>query len=582
MTDLIKRFAVYYRPHRGLFLLDFSSAVAAGLLELAFPIAVTLFIDRLLPTNQLGMIALASLGLFLIYLVNAGLQVIVTYWGHMLGIKIETEMRRKAFDHLQKLSFGFFDNQKTGHLVARLTKDLEEIGEVAHHGPEDLFIAIMTLIGALALMLWVHVPLALITAIIVPVTAVLTTVYGQRMTTTWHALYGRVGEFNARIEENVGGIRVVQAFANEDHERALFAENNGNYLATKLEAYKVMAASMSLSYLSMRFVQVVVMLAGAWFVVRGELSAGGFVGFLLLVNVFFRPIEKINSIIETYPKGLAGFQRYCQFLDTRPDIADRDDAKAVAQVKGDIEYRDVGFGYGSQRPVFDGLNLSIKAGETVAFVGPSGAGKTTICSLLPRFYEVTAGAIAIDGIDIRDMTLKSLRSHIGIVAQDVFLFAGTIRDNIAYGRLGATESEIEEAARRARLDDVIAALPAGFDTVIGERGVKLSGGQKQRLAIARIFLKNPPILILDEATSALDTETERAIQESLAELALGRTTLIIAHRLATIAHADRIVVIEEGRIAEQGRHVELIALRNGRYRRLHNTQDAYDLTALAE
>lgn len=581
MTDLIKRFAVYYRPHRGLFMLDFSSAVAAGLMELAFPIAVTLFIDRLLPTNQLGMIALASLGLFLIYLVNAGLQVIVTYWGHMLGIKIETEMRRKAFDHLQKLSFGFFDNQKTGHLVARLTKDLEEIGEVAHHGPEDLFIAIMTLIGALALMLWVHVPLALITAIIVPVTAVLTTVYGQRMTATWHALYGRVGEFNARIEENVGGIRVVQAFANEDHERALFAENNGNYLATKLEAYKVMAASMSLSYLSMRFVQVVVMLAGAWFVVRGELSAGGFVGFLLLVNVFFRPIEKINSIIETYPKGLAGFQRYCQFLDTRPDIADRDDAKAVAQVKGDIEYRDVGFGYGSQRPVFDGLNLSIKAGETVAFVGPSGAGKTTICSLLPRFYEVTAGAIAIDGIDIREMTLKSLRSHIGIVAQDVFLFAGTIRDNIAYGRLGATESEIEEAARRARLDDVIAALPAGFDTVIGERGVKLSGGQKQRLAIARIFLKNPPILILDEATSALDTETERAIQESLAELAIGRTTLIIAHRLATIAHADRIVVIEEGRIAEQGRHAELIARRNGRYRQLHNTQDAYGLTALS-
>jgi ATP-binding cassette subfamily B protein len=580
VTDLIKRFAVYYRPHRGLFLLDFSSAVVAGLMELAFPIAITLFIDRLLPTNQLGTIALASLGLFLIYLVNAGLQVIVTYWGHMLGIKIETEMRRKAFDHLQKLSFGFFDNQKTGHLVARLTKDLEEIGEVAHHGPEDLFIAIMTLIGALALMLWVHVPLALLTAIIVPVTAVLTTIYGQRMTATWHALYGRVGEFNARIEENVGGIRVVQAFANEDHERALFAENNGNYLATKLEAYKVMAASMSLSYLSMRFVQVVVMLAGAWFVVRGELSAGGFVGFLLLVNVFFRPIDKINSIIETYPKGLAGFQRYCQFLDTRPDIADRSDAKAVARLNGDIEYRDVCFGYGPQRPVFEGLSLSIKAGETVAFVGPSGAGKTTICSLLPRFYEVTAGTIAIDGIDIRDMTLKSLRSHIGIVAQDVFLFAGTIRDNIAYGRLGATETEIEEAARRARLDDVIAALPAGLDTVVGERGVKLSGGQKQRLAIARIFLKNPPILILDEATSALDTETERAIQQSLAELAMGRTTLIIAHRLATIAHADRIVVIEEGRIAEQGRHAELIARQNGRYRKLHNTQDAYDFAAL--
>jgi ATP-binding cassette, subfamily B, bacterial len=581
VTDLPKRFAAYYRPHRGLFALDFSSAVAAGLLELAFPVAVTLFIDRLLPTNQLGLIVLASLGLLLIYIVNAGLQVVVMYWGHMLGLKIETEMRRKAFDHLQKLSFGFFDNQKTGHLVARLTKDLEEIGEVAHHGPEDLFIAIMTLIGALVLMLWVHVPLALMTAIIVPVTAILTAVYGKRMTATWHALYGRVAEFNARIEENIGGIRVVQAFANEDHERALFAENNGNYLATKLEAYKVMAASMSLSYLSMRFVQVVVMLAGAWFVVRGEMTAGGFIGFLLLVNVFFRPIDKINSIIETYPKGLAGFQRYCQFLDTRPDIADRDDAKPVERLKGAIDYRNVSFGYGAEKPVLSALNLGIQPGETIAFVGSSGAGKTTICSLLPRFYDVTGGAILIDGIDIRDMTLKSLRSNIGIVQQDVFLFAGTIRENIAYGRLDATEAEIVEAARGARLEDVIAALPAGLDTIVGERGVKLSGGQKQRLAIARILLKNPPILILDEATSALDPETERAIQQSLAELAKGRTTLIVAHRLATIAHADRIVVIEEGRIAEQGHHGDLMGRQNGRYRTLHNMRDAYGLGALS-
>lgn len=574
MSDLVKRFAAYYRPHRGLFALDFSSAVAAGLLELAFPVAVTLFIDRLLPTNQLGLIALASLGLLFIYIVNAGLQVIVTYWGHMLGLNIETEMRRKAFDHLQKLSFGFFDNQKTGHLVARLTKDLEEIGEVAHHGPEDLFIALMTLIGALVLMLWVHVPLALITAIIVPVTAILTTVYGQRMTATWHALYGRVAEFNARIEENVGGIRVVQAFANEDHERKLFAENNRNYLATKLQAYKVMAASMSLSYLSMRFVQVVVMLAGAWFVVQGDLTAGGFVGFLLLVNVFFRPIDKINSIIETYPKGLAGFQRYCQFLDTRPDIADRTQARSVARLKGDIDYRAVRFGYGPDKAIFEGLTLSIRAGETIAFVGPSGAGKTTICSLLPRFYEVTGGAILIDGIDIRDMTLKSLRSNIGIVQQDVFLFAGSIRDNIAYGRLEATEGEIREAARRARLDGVIAALPAGLDTIIGERGVKLSGGQKQRLAIARIFLRNPPILILDEATSALDTETERAIQQSLADLSQGRTTLIIAHRLATIANADRILVVEDGQIVEQGSHADLIARKDGRFRQLHAAQSS--------
>jgi len=574
MADLLKRFSSYYRPHRHLFMLDFSSAVAAGLLELAFPVAVTVFIDRLLPTGQLGIISLAAIGLLAIYALNAFLQVVVTYWGHMLGIKIETEMRRKAFDHLQKLSFGFFDNQKTGHLVARLTKDLEEIGEVAHHGPEDLFIAIMTLIGAFALMMWVHVPLALITALIVPLCAYVTMRYGGRMTTNWHALYRRVGDFNARIEENVGGIRVVQAFTNEDHERKLFAESNEKYLNTKLAAYKIMAASMSLSYLSMRFVQVVVMLAGAWFVVHGELTAGGFVGFLLLVNVFFRPIDKINSVIETYPKGIAGFQRYCEFLDTRPDIADRPEAKTVERLKGDIEYRDVSFGYNDARPILSGLNLSIKAGETIAFVGSSGAGKTTICSMLPRFYDVTKGEILVDGVDIRDMTLKSLRSNIGIVSQDVFLFAGTIRENIAYGRLDASDEEIIDAARRARLDGVIANLADGYDTVIGERGVKLSGGQKQRLAIARIFLKNPPILILDEATSALDTETERAIQQSLADLSVGRTTLVIAHRLATIINSDRILVVEGGEIVEQGSHKDLLSVKNGRYKRLHTAQSA--------
>ena len=570
--DLIKRFAAYYRPHRGLFLLDFGSAVAAGLLELAFPVAVTLFIDRLLPTGEIGLIALAAAGLFVAYLISAGLQVVVTYWGHKLGIGIETEMRARAFDHLQKLSFGFFDNQKTGHLVARLTKDLEEIGEVAHHGPEDLFIAIMTLIGAFALMLWVHVPLAIVTALVVPLTAFVTIRYGSRMTQNWHALYGRVGDFNARIEENVGGIRVVQAFANEEHERRLFAESNRRYRDTKLAAYKLMAASTSLSYLSMRFVQVVVMLAGGWFVVRGELTAGGFVGFLLLVGVFFRPVDKINAVIETYPKGIAGFQRYLEFLATRPDIADRPNAIAAGRLRGDIAYREMRFGYSAERPIFDGLDLDIAAGETVAFVGPSGAGKTTICSLLPRFYEVAGGAILIDGIDIRDMTLRSLRSNIGIVQQDVFLFAGSIRDNIAYGRLDATEEEIVEAARRARLDGVIAALPDGLDTVIGERGVKLSGGQKQRLAIARIFLKNPPILILDEATSALDTETEKAIQQSLAELSQGRTTLVIAHRLATIANADRIVVVENGDVVEQGSHAQLLARKEGRYRSLHAAQ----------
>ncbi|MBN9438136.1 ABC transporter ATP-binding protein [Bosea sp. (in: a-proteobacteria)] len=568
---MLKRFFAYYRPHRGLFLLDFSCAVISGLLELGFPIAVKLFVDELLPGGDWPLILLASLGLLAIYLVNTGLMVVVTYWGHMLGINIETEMRRKAFDHLQKLSFGWFDNQKTGHLVGRLTKDLEEIGEVAHHGPEDLFIAVMTFIGAFALMLMVHVELALMTAVIVPLMAWLTSRYGRRMTRTWQSLFGRVGAFNARIEENVGGIRVVQAFANEEHERRLFAEDNQLYRTTKLDAYRLMAASTSLSYFGMRLTQMAVMIAGSYFVLTGGLSAGGFVGFLLLVNVFFRPIEKINSVIETYPKGIAGFRRYTEFLDTRPDIADLPGAVTATGLKGDIAYEKVSFGYTPARKILNGIDLAIRAGETIAFVGPSGAGKTTICSLLPRFYDVETGRITIDGIDIRQMTLASLRGQIGIVQQDVFLFAGTLRENIAYGRLGASEAEIEDAARRARLDEMIARLPDGLDTVIGERGVKLSGGQKQRLAIARMFLKNPPILILDEATSALDTETERAIQASLAELSQGRTTLVIAHRLATIQDADRIIVIDESGVAEQGRHQELVQ-RPGIYRRLHEAQ----------
>ena len=572
MSPILSDFASYYRPHRRLFLLDFGSAVVSGLLELAFPVAVTLFIDRLLPTGQFGLILLSIAGLLAVYALSAGLQLIVTYWGHMLGIHIETEMRQRAFTHLQKLSFAFFDSQKTGHLVGRLTKDLEEIGEVAHHGPEDLFIAVMTLLGAAALMLWVHVPLALLTMLVVPITAVVTLRYGAQLTSTWRQLFLRVGEFNARIEENVGGIRVVQAFANELHERQLFAESNRQYFKTKLQAYKAMALSQSLSYFSTRFVQLVVMLAGAWFVVTEQLTAGGFVGFLLLLGVFFRPLEKISAVIETYPKGIAGFQRYRDFLATEPDIADRPSARDAGRLSGEIQYRSVDFTYAEGGQIIRQLDLTIQAGETVALVGASGAGKSTVCALLPRFYEVDAGSICIDGTDIRDMTLNSLRSNIGIVQQDVFLFAGTIRENVAYGRLDASDTEICKAIDNARLGAFVASLAAGLDTVIGERGVRLSGGQKQRLSIARVFLKNPPILLLDEATSALDTETEQAIRQSLDMLAEGRTTLIIAHRLATIVNADRIVVVDGGRVVEEGTHAELIAISNGHYRRLHESQ----------
>ena len=570
---MIRRFFAYYAPWRGLFMLDFGCALLSGVLELGFPMAVRGFVDHLLPTHSWGLILIASGALLIAYIANTALNGIVTYWGHMLGINIETEMRRRSFDHLQKLSFRFYDNHKTGHLVARVTKDLEEIGEVAHHGPEDLFIAVMTFIGAFALMLTVNLNLALITAAIVPATVLLATRYGTRMTWNFRALFNRVGQFNVRVEENVGGMRVVQAFGNEAHERARFAEDNANYRTTKLQAYRLMAASSSLNYLSMRLTQLVVMLAGSYLVLDGTLSNGDFVGFLLLVGVFFRPVEKINNVLESYPKGIAGFRRYTELLDTAPDIVDRPAARSVGKLRGDISYEGVSFGYTAERPLLTTIDLRITHGETIAFVGPSGAGKTTICSLLPRFYEVTGGRIAIDGIDIRDMTMASLRSQIGIVQQDVFLFGGTLRENIAYGRLDAPEADIVAAANRARLDELIANLPDGLDTMVGERGVKLSGGQKQRLAIARMFLKNPPILILDEATSALDTETEQAIQRSLAELAQGRTTLVIAHRLATIQNADRIVVVTEDGIAEQGSHGALLA-KNGLYRRLHAAQFA--------
>ena len=569
---MLAQFVALYRPHRRLFLLDFGCAVLSGLLELGFPIAVSRFIDQLLPSNNWPVIVGASMALLAIYLLNGALMAIVTYWGHQLGINIETELRRRAFAHLQRLSFQFFDNQRTGHLVARLTKDLEEVGEVAHHGPEDVFIAIMTFAGAFILMAAIEPRLALLTTIAVPITAGLSSRYGARMTRNWQALFSRVGAFNARIEETVGGIRVVQAFGQEAAEDARFATDNAEYRRTKLDAYRLMAASTSLNYLSMRLTQLFVMLAGTWFVLHGTLSNGGFVGFLLLTNVFFRPVEKIASVMETYPKGIAGFRRFMELLAIAPDVQDRPDAVDAGPVRGRIQYNGVTFAYaGTPQPVLRGVDLIIEPGETVAFVGPSGAGKTTLCALLPRFYDVIGGAITIDGQDIRALTLQSLRQQIGIVQQDVFLFSGTIADNIAYGRPGATPADIARAAAQARLTDMIGALPDGYQSIVGERGVKLSGGQKQRLAIARVFLRNPAILILDEATSALDTETERAIQDALADLSRGRTTLVIAHRLATIRGAHRIVVLDQGRVVETGTHDALLA-QPGLYRRLHEAQ----------
>ena len=564
---MLREFFAYYRPWMGLFWLDFGCAVLSGLLELAFPLAITAFIDHLLPQGNWSLTVAAAIGLLALYVVNSGLMAIVVYWGHKLGINIETEMRARAFDHLTRLSWRWYDRARTGKLVARVTRDLEEIGEVAHHGPEDAVIALMTFVGAFLLMFWIHPTLALVVAVIVPAMLALIVVYGGRMTQTWRAIYSRVGDFNVRLEEALGGVRVVQAFGNEAHESELFAVDNENYRRTKLQAYRVIATVTTLQYMGLRLVQVVVMVAGAGFVLQGSLSTGGFVGFLVLVGVFYRPLEKIAAVIETYPRGIAGFRRYQELLATEPEIRDAPDAIEAPALRGDIRFENVSFGYDSGRPILNGIDLTISAGETVAFVGPSGAGKTTLLALLPRFYEPGAGRIVVDGIPLDQMKLNSLRRQIGLVSQDVFLFGGTLRENIAYGRLGASDAEIMRAAEQAQLGPMIASLPEGLDTIVGERGVMLSGGQKQRVAIARAFLKNPPILILDEATSALDSETEREIQAALDALAVGRTTLVIAHRLGTIRHADRIVVMQEGRIVESGQHGPLIA-QGGVYARL--------------
>lgn len=568
---MLKKFFSYYKPHKRLFIIDFSSAVFVALLELAFPLAVQWFIDKLLPGGDWGKIVTVSVLLLAIYLLSTFLQYIVSYLGHKLGINIETDMRQQLFNHVQRQSFRFFDNTKTGHIMSRITNDLFDIGELAHHGPEDLFIAIMTLCGAFILMYNINPELALIAIIMVPLLVVLVTFCNVKMNEAWTNMYGKIADVNARVEDSVAGARVVQSFTNEDFEMARFQTDNGNFRIAKLVAYKVMAWTHSSMYMMTRLMTLVVLVVGAWFSFNGKLTHGELVGFILFVNILVKPVDKISALLELYPKGMAGFKRFQDLIEQEPEIEDAPDAIKVNHLSGNIVFDHVHFNYDGTKAVLKGIDLNIRAGETVAFVGPSGAGKTTICSLIPRFYDVTEGSITIDGIDIRNMTQQSLRAQIGIVQQDVFLFTGTVKENIAYGNLHATDEEIFEAARKAHLEDVIAGLPNGYDTQIGERGLKLSGGQKQRLAIARMFLKNPPILILDEATSALDTETERIIQQSLTELAENRTTLVIAHRLATIQDADRIIVVTENGIAESGTYEELIE-KGGIFARLHNIQ----------
>lgn len=568
---MLKRFFSYYKPYKKLFILDFGCAILAAILELSFPVVVNRVIDDLLPSENWTLIVTVSLSLLFLYIVNTSLQYVVVYFGHKLGVNIETDMRRELYGHLQEQPFSYYDNQKTGKLMTRLTNDLFEISEVAHHGPEDVFITFITLGGAFLLMLNVHVQLALATFVMIPFITIALVFFNKRMTKINTKIFNDLGEFSAGIEASVSGIRVVQAFANEEHEAGKFEVLNQAYRKSKILFYKMMAISSSYNYLLIRLINLFALFFGAYYTIQGEISYGDFVGFILLSNIFVRPIEKVNTMIESYPKGIAGFKRLTEELDKEPAIQDKENAIEVERLEGNIDYKNVSFWYDSSKKVLDGIDLSIRTGETVAFVGPSGAGKTTICNLLPRFYEVNAGEVTIDGINIQDMTMQSLREQVGVVQQDVYLFPGSIKENVAYGKLDASEDEIQEAVRLAHLEKVVNDMPEGLNTIIGERGVKLSGGQKQRLTIARMFLKNPPILILDEATSALDTETEQVIQESLNSLAEGRTTLIIAHRLATIKHATRIVVVTEEGIAEQGSHEKLLA-NDGPYKKLYEAQ----------
>ncbi|UTH14088.1 ABC transporter ATP-binding protein [Macrococcus equipercicus] len=566
----MKRFFDYYKPYKGLFVLDFGSAVFVGVLELIFPLMTSLFIDQLLPSKEWNKIVLGAVGLFAVFAFVTVLKFIVTYWGHKLGTNIERDIRNELYRHLQRLNFNFFDNNKTGKLIGRLTNDLMDIGELAHHGPEEVFVAVMTVIGALVIMLTIDVKLALITFCIVPIIFVLTIYFNQKMTTQFRRLFSNVSTFNDVIGESIGGIRLVQAFTNERFEADRFHTANEDFRATKLKAYNFMSWNSSIGYMSQKFTLIIVLILGCYFVLHDMMSYGEFVAFIMITDILFKPLQSINLIIELFPKGIAGFSNFKELMNTPVAIKDAAHAVAFEGVPETIRYEDVTFKYDDE-VILDHLSFSVRRGEKIALVGPSGGGKTTICSLLPRFYDPYSGAVTINGRDTRDYTLESLRRQIGVVQQDVFLFSGTLRDNIAYGNLTATDEEIMRAVEQAQLKSFIDTLPQGIHTIVGERGTKLSGGQKQRVSIARMFLKNPPIIILDEATSALDVETENRIQAAFKQLSEGRTTLTIAHRLSTIRDVDRIFFIEDGRIVEEGSHEALLE-KKGKYYALQQAQ----------
>ncbi len=573
-----RRFIAYYGPYKGLFFADLACAVVLAGIDLAFPQFLNFFTKEFFleaPERILGSLGLILLLFVALYALRTGCQFFITCWGHIMGAYMEADMRRDLFAQFQRLSFSYYDRHNTGAMMAKVTSDLFDISELAHHGPENLFICTLKIVGSFALLFMINVPLTAIMLAATLVMAGLSFALNYRRRTVFRENRERMAGINATVQDSLGGIRVVKSFGGEAAEREKFRGANEAFLDTKKRSYRFLGAFHAMNSLFMGVLYTVTIVGGGFFVAQGTLAVTDLAIYALYIGIFISPVEQLINFTETLQKGYAGFRRFMEVLDEHPDVESRPGATDLAAIdpgeRGHVEYRDVRFAYDAGEPVLRGLSLDIPAGTTVALVGPSGGGKTTTCSLLPRFYDVDAGAVLIDGVDVRDVTVESLRGAIGIVQQDVYLFGGTVRDNIAYGRPGATDAEIVEAARRANALGFIEALPNGFDTRVGERGARLSGGQKQRIAIARVFLRDPRILILDEATSALDNESERAIQASLDELSRGRTTLIIAHRLSTIRGAQLIAVVEDGRVVEQGTHDELLAA-DGTYARYYRMQ----------